>query len=322
MKNVVKKSKFVILPALATLVLTGVASVTGTVAWFTANRAVTASVSSFQAHNLNGNFTIKATGVENLTEANDSDNSTSSAVIVDSSALLADASVDVLNNKLYTKVLSDNGILSGYKEIGSSATGATASSPNLAGKVKVGDDTKNVFYAITWSYTFTYQIVDQSKKIDLFLDTKSAKFSYTPDSTKTNDAAKAFRIGFIGSTNSGAKIVLANNDVKTYVNQTTNTATATYDKNIIQAGNYGKELGSLATDIVSIGDNTSRADYIGTFTPAKNGNTISVNCVAWFEGTDTTNVSNEAALSAVSANFGFYVRDGGTYTAPTNPEGN
>lgn len=56
MKNVVKKSKFVILPALATLVLTGVASVTGTVAWFTANREVSATGMKFKTSAENNLF--------------------------------------------------------------------------------------------------------------------------------------------------------------------------------------------------------------------------------------------------------------------------
>ena len=49
MKKNFKKSKFVILPALATLVLTSVATVTGTAAWFTASREVSASGMSFTA---------------------------------------------------------------------------------------------------------------------------------------------------------------------------------------------------------------------------------------------------------------------------------
>ncbi len=66
MKNVVKKSKFVILPALATLVLTGVASVTGTVAWFTANTKVSAKGMSFTTQ-ASSNLFIKEGTIESET---------------------------------------------------------------------------------------------------------------------------------------------------------------------------------------------------------------------------------------------------------------
>ena len=61
MKKNFKKSKFVILPALATLVLTGVASVTGTVAWFTANRAVTVTGNKFETKILDGDLSVAIT---------------------------------------------------------------------------------------------------------------------------------------------------------------------------------------------------------------------------------------------------------------------
>lgn len=308
MKKNFKKSKFVILPALATLVLTGVASVTGTVTWFTANRAVSATSSSFQANNLTGGFTIKATGTSGLTSS-DAGNATTSNVFVDSNALLADASYNISSDKLFTKILEDDGTIKSYKEIGA-YNALNSSAPNLAGKTKVGENEKNVFYALTWSYTFTFNGTDQSKNTDLFIDTKSAQFTYTADPNKTADAAIAFRIGFIGNANSNAKIVLGNNDTNSYVSSTS--ATANYSNNYIKAGSFGTGVSALTTDN---GDNTERPDYIRTFTPEAGKNTITVNCIAWFEGTDTTNVNNEAALSAVSARYGFYVRDGGAYTA-------
>lgn len=313
MKKNFKKSKFVILPALVTLVLTGVASVTGTVAWFTANKAVSATSSSFQANNLTGGFTIKTTGTVGLTSSNDADNATQSKVSVDNNALLADASYNINNDKLFTKILEDAGTVKSYKEIGA-YNALNSSAPNLAGKTKVGENEKNVFYALTWSYTFAFNGTDQSKKTDLFIDTKSAQFTYTADPAKAADAALAFRIGFIGTTNSKAKIVLGNNETISYVS--TASATAEYDNCYIQADHYGSGVSALATDVTEAnGDNMKRPDYIGTFTPEAGKNTITVNCIAWFEGTDTTNVNNEAALSAVSANYGFYVRDGGAYTA-------
>lgn len=61
MKKNFKKSKFVILPAFATLVLTGVVSGTGTVAWFAANRTATITGTNFQAKAEGGSLKIAYT---------------------------------------------------------------------------------------------------------------------------------------------------------------------------------------------------------------------------------------------------------------------
>ena len=71
MKKNFKKSKFVILPALATLVLTGVASVTGTVAWFTATRDVSVSGMSFTAQS-ESNLLIAGDKLDNGHQLEDS----------------------------------------------------------------------------------------------------------------------------------------------------------------------------------------------------------------------------------------------------------
>ena len=72
MKKNFKKSKFVILPALATLVLTGVASVTGTVAWFTATRDVSVSGMKFEARS-SSNLLIAASTATATNKENESD---------------------------------------------------------------------------------------------------------------------------------------------------------------------------------------------------------------------------------------------------------
>ena len=170
MKKNFKKSKFVILPALATLILTGVASVTGTVAWFTANRAVTASAGNFEARGLNGDFKIQATeGVGTTTT--DTAGNTSSTVAVADNTLMADASYDINNYVLYTKVLGEgkNGAASvtGFKAIGNTGNYDSLDANNLkAGSVTDGSTAKIVYYALTWKYTFTYTFTDTTKKID------------------------------------------------------------------------------------------------------------------------------------------------------------
>ncbi len=58
MKKNFKKSKFVILPVLTIPVFAGVASITGTVAWFAANRIVTITGTNSQAKAEGGSLKI------------------------------------------------------------------------------------------------------------------------------------------------------------------------------------------------------------------------------------------------------------------------
>ena len=60
MKNKFKKSK-IIVPALTLITATTVASVTGTVAWFTATRAVTVSATTFETRAENSSLSVVTT---------------------------------------------------------------------------------------------------------------------------------------------------------------------------------------------------------------------------------------------------------------------
>ena len=53
---------------------------------------------------------------------------------------------------------------------------------------------------------------------------------------------------------------------------------------------------------------TARADYIGTFTSG--APTVSVKCIAWYEGNDI-NVMNGARMDRVAATMAFYTRTNG-----------
>ena len=70
MKKNFKKSKLVILPALATLILTGVASVTGTVAWFAASRNVDVTGMHLKAQS-SSNLLIAASTTDATTKVAD-----------------------------------------------------------------------------------------------------------------------------------------------------------------------------------------------------------------------------------------------------------
>ena len=313
MKKNFKKSKFVILPALATLVLTGVASVTGTVAWFTANRAVTASAGNFEARGLNGDFKIQATlGVGTTTT--DTAGNTSSTVAVAENTLMADASYDINKDILYTKVLGEDekgtASVTGFKVIGTTGKYDSLNANNLkAGSVTDDSTGKTVYYALTWKYTFTYTFTDTTKKIDLFLDNEGSSFKSSTDTSLVDKSvSKGFRVGFIGdkktilSADTQTKHVAATDLSAVAENYTTET-----DVHYLTAGSTNAK----ATDGVS--DNTSRPDYLGTFEPTSK-TSIEIKVIAWFEGCDS-NVVNDADFEAVKGAFNFYVREGAAVTA-------
>lgn len=110
-----KKSK-IIVPALGILCLSTAAAVTGTVAWFTASRVETITMSNITLVNPETGLAVEViagagTTVANkaVTHANDGTNQ----------GFLRDGSVDVANDKVYKAVLTDDNNYSGYAEVAS-----------------------------------------------------------------------------------------------------------------------------------------------------------------------------------------------------------
>lgn len=99
-----KKSK-IIIPAAAILALSVGASVTGTVAWFTASRTVSATVNNLAAINTSGDLGVEILNDDTLIGAT---RSSSSSV---SLSYLQDASYDAANDKAYVSTLNNDGSL-------------------------------------------------------------------------------------------------------------------------------------------------------------------------------------------------------------------
>jgi len=90
MKNKFKKSKIIVL-ALALITATTVASVTGTVAWFTANRAVTVTLNAFASTKLESNLEVT------LTSGNGTSVNSSNSKQIDIDGKLTHGSYDAKN---------------------------------------------------------------------------------------------------------------------------------------------------------------------------------------------------------------------------------
>lgn len=161
MKKNFKKPKFVILPALATLVLTGVASVTGTVAWFTANRNTSASLTTIKAETMDGALKVAATAGVGITNAGGTDSVRTIAVDGALTHGSYDAKVKPTDNEgggLYVANIDSNGTddtITGYTDL-SNLKGEATTGVNTTHKRQAGTkDKTSVWYAVSWTLQFS-----------------------------------------------------------------------------------------------------------------------------------------------------------------------
>ena len=158
-----KKSK-VIIPALALMAFSVAASITGTVAWFTANRVATVTAGSFAVVNTTTDLQVSlAPGIG--TQAADNNN-THTITVIDGYKL-TDSSFD--HSAVAHNVIAPNetGELVGSSIALASVTGTLN---NPVGNM-VRDASTSVFTAFTWDITFTVTFGNSaSSDVGLFLD--------------------------------------------------------------------------------------------------------------------------------------------------------
>ena len=181
MKKNFKKSKFVILPALATLVLTGVASVTGTVAWFTANRAVTVNGMKLKAK-AGSNLLIAGDTLDNSVKKADSDFSSSLTQTVNVEELAPASTVDGKNFFYTENAKADGSIETGGKYL----------------KAENSSETNGKKYYV--DYVFQLKAINtETGAQELYIDKIEISYANAADETDKKNlesAAKAFRCAF------------------------------------------------------------------------------------------------------------------------------
>ena len=266
------KSK-VIIPALAMIALTTAASATGTVAWFTANRATTVETGSFVAFDDNRGLRITAANVIGTSvEGN----------VVTPLGSLTDGSYDF--TKVWTDVARDDGEQpTAYVEAPASLlSGAKDASGN------------DVYYAVQWTYTIglTNTTGTLAKSVDVMFDLSSAFANAVANST-----APGFRIAM----KCGDEQLVFGNNSATGADKHVATASTTANFGDIYLTNNAS-YEKLADGV----DHSTADEYLGTIAAA-NG-TLTVNCTAWYEGTDPSVVSANA-MSSVTATLKFYARN-------------
>ncbi len=288
-----KKTK-VIVPALGILLLSTAASISGSVAWFTATRTFETDIANFQVANTDGALAVTMTGGVQTTAA-----SGGQSVSIDSGTILGDASLDHINGVLYT----DTVVANTYKSLG-----AISAAEEDTSKWLVGGTT---YYAVSWNMSFTYTFSADVTQQNLYLDSTSEMAigdTTTANATgNTKVAALGFRIAFVGqtATYSNKKVWSdTQTDAKMqefdYVNATN--GKGNYSGDIISTANTGGTSG-----LVTASDTTgaaSAANCLGYF--ASGHETITFKCVAWFEGLDE-NVVSGTLMQKITANMKFFV---------------
>lgn len=275
-----KKSK-IIVPAMGILCLSMAAAVTGTVAWFTASRVKSLTMSNIKVYNPESSLVMNVSSIVNTTV------DSSGEVPVVTHSPLRDASVNLASTPaVWGTNLADDGSVDSFRSI---------ASPYAAGTI----DTIDIFYATSFKVSFNLNATS-GYTYELFFDSITSLTSVTALSAGTNDVLSALRIGVKTPTSyfvwaprtvdgSLKKITAANDDP----------AGVAESRAII-----GSTALPTTTDDVLDSGYTSNMGYIGEV-PFKvtsgSQTTLDISVFTWFEGTDSKCIQDSKGIETAFA---------------------
>ena len=301
-----KKSK-ILIPAVAVLALSVGASVTGTVAWFSANRAATVTA-QFKAVDAEGALQVLAKkGVGTTTT--DTKAATTSAVTVDGSLTHGSynaAEKGATTGNLYVANISEHTStgegdtatyeVTGYTSKGTIAgnTGTTVTPsayPWMAGE----DTSKNkIWYAVSWTVDISLASDGNASATKMvFVNFNKTTFS---DATDVNNG---FRVALMDEAHT---YIIGKDAQKNHV-------TGTGKSDVKEWGTY-HQFGETYTAVEDNSSKTAAEVETNGYLFELTGTTAkTVTCVAWYEGEDTNVVSNTAnKFNASDLTLSFYCR--------------
>lgn len=311
----------ILIPSLGMLLLSTAGTVSGSLAWFTANRTVTVSTTNFQVGSLDSDLDVTVSSLVGTTVSD-------KVVSIVSGGRLTDGSFDHINKVVYTadkSVLSDGEQPTVFEVVGNNVTNPAAD----AWKAEDSAAAAPFYYAIAWKMTFSNEFNGSTAALNLFFSPKdSSSLSEVPEGGEDKPHTyEGFRIAFFA----GDEVFVwapyrTAAQVTGLVNTHRTQADVNPDPSFPNGMHYVKALTenqwgnyTAGTDIITgfgesygvanaeEGDNnqTSRVDYLGQLTPE--ADELTVTCVAWYEGDDPT-VVNSASKDQVSNSLKFYVR--------------
>ena len=303
------KKSAVVIPALARIAVTAAASVSGTVAWFTATREATVTGGTFLAGTNEGDLVITATdgkGVETPTSA---DPNTQTITVQDGVKLL-DASYGgaALTTTTGTPTPFWTNVEEGEPEYGTNDYKAVP---------QQFDATSKFYYGVSWKLTFSIDVTNSTSNYDIFFNAKGSSAT----ETKSGATKTAFRVFRQSGTNES--IVWAPLASTAEVNGTgeqklgyVSSVKETTQYSIAGAQTHGlishdnDSLNTLALDKGT--DNNQRGDWLAKCDRDDNTHkaTATVQVVVWFEGLDANMISdNLDNISSIGTTMKFYARE-------------
>ncbi len=315
-----KKSR-IILPAIALLAVSGIASVTGTVAWFTASQSTTMQVNNIAAINAAGNLTADIKAVSGIKEENNrsaTEGGTTKDYITGNTVTLEylrDCSFDAVNKKYYIAGVTDAGVTS-VSQLSEAQVAERCTTYND------GESVKDVYYAARWDVDFNIDS-DAFGSYELFFDPTSAKSILRSSSTEKDDIKKAFRIATYTDDEllvwnpTGESLTYCGENTEYVAKTETAAAHMAYDSYITsetaedddEPNMLIKNSTTVFTDADDMDDAVSSIYHLGT--NLRQGTKKTVHMVAWFEGSDPAciqaNASNNfETLKTFSMALSFY----------------
>ncbi len=338
-----KKSK-VLIPAMALLLFSTAASITGTVAWFTSSRTFTMSAGQFEVAKLDGSLNVTlAAGIGTVKQSD-------SSIVLDAATRLVDSSVDL------------GGIA--YRKVRDAANSYTSyGTPVSTWKLTTRNE-KNYYVAVSWTMTFTYDFATESGPVGIYLNLKDSLFTQAEatDGAGANtggQSSKGFRILFANSTTAALSTVWGNHVAELNAGVAEFDSETAYEVNakvVYQGDVYQCTVATTAdtpfnpaqwsktyesslaktpalANLKYVSSTSATADYTATnyvttnggYSPYSDGaghesaaeriatltktshESETITCVAWFEGTDP-NVVNSTFMQYVNASMTFYAR--------------
>lgn len=322
MKN--KKSK-IIIPAMGLILLSTAASISGSVAWFTANRTAEINTGNFAVVKTDGNLGVALTeGVGTAVSSTTVSAKTGGEAPNEWEAKLGDISFNPATKQLWND--NDGGAGASFVQVGDDNDYQTLTE---SGHPFVLSSSDHVYHAFTWKVTLTYTWGADHTDMNLFFDYAASEMTgdANPGDVGTN-TQEGFRIAIIGARTvvwAGLQAneailtgVTANNTVGTYGDTLSNASFSYFSADAFGLGTTAVASATAKGDYAKATDRLAnqraRADYLGALSydsEAPTSTSIDLYCVAWYEGTDTA-VVDSSELQAVASQINFYTCINGT----------
>ena len=293
-----KKTR-IIIPALAMIAFSVAASITGTVAWFTANRTAQIDAGTYAVVKTTNDLTCTIGEGVGTTVTN---NGTSHIVSV--AGKLTDGSFDHVGSNKYIIAPDGSGANVGKR------TGLSATSPKADGEAallrgQTSDSTPiKIYTAITWDMTFTIDFGAAAGDVGLFMNLATTTWQAGSGTVGANnqDTAKGFRMAFIAQETNGISHVAAGlqtSDNCHYIGgePAVGSALASASTNYTGVALIpSTSFSSSATfaDSYTTTEAAAMNNYFGKFAFATDTQvSLSFKVVCWFEGTDPNIVNGD-----------------------------